>query len=243
MEVKKAYNADIEHLRPTAFLLGLILSLALLLVALEFTTGGASSSDDDSDELDDMAQDLSQLPLMEQKDMIAAVAAPPSSKSVTEKLNEVEKTVAPEAVDKLNLDIKSDATGTQMPDPTKDEKVSNETTAQSPVAIDENNEENFRIVEQLPSFPGGMVEFMKWLTKNLQYPPTAQAQKIQGQVIVQFIVGKDGTISGQKIIKHADPSLDREALRVIGIMPKWTPGQQNGKPCRTLFEIPINFNL
>ena len=93
MEVKKAYNADIEHLRPTAFLLGLILSLALLLAALEFTTGGASSSDDDSDELDDMAQDLSQLPLMDQKDMIAAVAAPPSSKSVTEKLNEVEKTV------------------------------------------------------------------------------------------------------------------------------------------------------
>ena len=95
----------------------------------------------------------------------------------------------------------------------------------------------------MPEFPGGMVYLMKWLTKNLKYPARAQQQKIQGRVIVSFIVNKDGIIADAKVIKSVDDDLDREAMRVIRMMPKWKPGIQNDKPCRTMVAIPIVFKL
>ena len=114
----------------------------------------------------------------------------------------------------------------------------------APVAVDEDdNPLNFQVIERLPEFPGGMVEFMKWLTKNLSYPVIAQQQKIQGKVLVSFIINKDGTISSPKVVKSVSPELDREALRVIRIMPKWKPGEDHGKPCRTYFCIPVVFKL
>ena len=96
----------------------------------------------------------------------------------------------------------------------------------------------------MPKFPGGAVELMKWLTKNLRYPYDAQKNKKEGKVVVQFIVNKDGTMSDLKVVKSAQyASLDREALRVIRMMPKWTPGVQNDKPCRTMVCIPVVFKL
>ena len=100
-----------------------------------------------------------------------------------------------------------------------------------------------RTVEQIPEFPGGIVQFMKWITHNLRYPPQAQQQKIQGKVIVSFIINKDGSISAPTIVQSVDPLLDHEAMRVIKMMPRWKPGIENGKPCRTMFAIPINFVL
>ena len=120
----------------------------------------------------------------------------------------------------------------------------NTTTAQSQVAVDENdNPLHFRIVEKLPEFPGGMVEFMKWLTKNLHYPVLAQKQRLEGKVVVSFIINKDGSITNEKVERSVDPLLDQEALRVVRMMPKWKPGIDKNKPCRTLFAIPINFKL
>ena len=84
---------------------------------------------------------------------------------------------------------------------------------------------------------------MKWLTKNLRYPPAAQQHKVQGKVVAQFIVNKDGTVSDIEILKPVDPSLDREALRVLRMMPKWKAGMQDAKPCRTQVCIPIVFKL
>jgi protein TonB len=84
---------------------------------------------------------------------------------------------------------------------------------------------------------------MKWLTRNLRYPPMAQRQRIEGKVVVSFIVNKDGSIANVKLEKSADPDLDREALRVIRMMPKWKPGIENNKPCRTMFAIPVVFKL
>lgn len=111
---------------------------------------------------------------------------------------------------------------------------------------DENeNEEGglFEIVEQTPSFPGGIEELMKFLRTNLVYPPNAQANGKQGQVLVQFIVKKDGSIFKPKVIRSVDPEIDAEALRVVSIMPKWQPGKQRGKPVRTRFTIPVTFRL
>ena len=100
-----------------------------------------------------------------------------------------------------------------------------------------------RTVEQIPEFPGGIVQFMKWLTRNLRYPPQAQQQKIQGKVVISFIVNKDGSISAPTIVKSVDPVLDSDAMRVVRMMPRWKPGMEKGKPCRTMFAIPINFVL
>jgi protein TonB len=102
---------------------------------------------------------------------------------------------------------------------------------------------DFRVVEDLPQFPGGAVEFVKWLTKNLKYPPSAQQRKIQGKVVAQFIVNKDGTISDLELVKHLDPQCDREALRVLRMMPQWKAGIMDAKPCRTRVCIPIVFKL
>ena len=105
------------------------------------------------------------------------------------------------------------------------------------------NDDKPRIVQQMPEYPGGIVEFMKWLQRTLRYPPTAQQQGIQGSVMVSFIVNADGTITDQKVVRGVNEDLDAEALRVISHMPKWKPGLDKGKPCRTLFAIPIVFKL
>jgi protein TonB len=102
---------------------------------------------------------------------------------------------------------------------------------------------DLRVVEDLPQFPGGAVEFMKWLTKNLKYPPNAQNRKVQGRVMAQFVINKDGSISDLELVEKLDPWCDREALRVLRMMPKWEPGVMDAKPCRTLVAIPIYFKL
>jgi protein TonB len=119
-----------------------------------------------------------------------------------------------------------------------------EPKAIAPMGIDpEDNPLKFRLVEDLPQYPGGAVEFMKWLTKNLQYPKLAQVKKTQGKVIAHFYVEKDGSITGLKIVQSLSRECDKEALRVLGMMPNWQPGVQNGQPCRTKVSIPIVFKL
>ncbi len=100
----------------------------------------------------------------------------------------------------------------------------------------------FRVIEQLPEFPGGVSAFMKWLTLNLKYPKSAQQDNVKGKVVVQFIINKNGTISDLKIVHSLNSDCDREVLRVLSTMPKWKPGIEDGKPTRTQYVIPIVFN-
>ena len=109
--------------------------------------------------------------------------------------------------------------------------------------VDPNNPLNFHVVEDLPKFPGGAVEFMKWLTKNLRYPAAAKARQTQGKVVAVFYIEKDGKVTGISVTKSLSPECDREALRVLRMMPDWEPGIQNDKPCRTKVSIPIVFKL
>ena len=104
-------------------------------------------------------------------------------------------------------------------------------------------EEAFDVVEQMPEFPGGPQALMEYLMKNVSYPKSAFDANIQGRVLAQFVVDKEGTVRGAKIIKSVDPALDNEALRVINSMPKWTPGRQNGKLVNVKYTIPVTFNL
>ncbi len=101
----------------------------------------------------------------------------------------------------------------------------------------------YDVVEVMPEYPGGMVAMMRFLQDNVQYPFKAAKQNINGRVVVQFIVEKDGRVGHAKIARSVHPLLDEEALRVVRLMPKWTPGKQKGKPVRVKFNIPITFRL
>ena len=101
----------------------------------------------------------------------------------------------------------------------------------------------FQVVEQMPEFPGGMGEAMKFLAKNIKYPVAAQEAKIEGRVIVQFVVGKDGSISDVHTVKGVSPELDAEAIRVVSLMPKWNPGKQRGQAVSVKYTMPIMFRL
>ncbi len=104
-------------------------------------------------------------------------------------------------------------------------------------------EEVFMVAEQMPEFPGGMKELLKFLQDNLKYPENAMKNNVQGRVIVQFVVEKDGTLTEFKVARSVDPDLDAEALRVLQTMPKWNPGMQRGKIVRVKFTVPVSFKL
>lgn len=101
----------------------------------------------------------------------------------------------------------------------------------------------FEVVEQMPMFPGGQAALMKYLHDNVKYPVVAQENGVQGRVVVSFVVEKDGSITDVKVVKSIDPSLDREASRVVGSMPRWTPGKQNGSTVRVKYNLPVSFKL
>ena len=103
--------------------------------------------------------------------------------------------------------------------------------------------EVFMVVEEMPEFPGGMGECMKWLGQNIKYPADAKEKGVQGRVIVQFVVEKDGTIVNAKVVRGVDPDLDAEALRVVNQSPKWKPGKQKGEAVRVKYTLPIMFRL
>lgn len=101
----------------------------------------------------------------------------------------------------------------------------------------------YSVVEQMPEFPGGQVALRKFLSTAVKYPVIAQENAIQGKVFVAFVVDRDGGISNVKISRGVDPSLDKEAIRVVKSMPKWIPGKQNGEAVRVSYTVPINFVL
>lgn len=230
MEIKKSNKADIEKYRPIAFLLGLMVALSLVLACLEYSTP-ADDSGDMQEAMDDMAQDMELAPAMDRSEMMAATSA--VSKSITEKVKAVDNAekIAAQTSELLVGNGEGQA---------EDAHVT-EALPQTPASLGDSLV--LTTVEKIPEFPGGIVEFMKWLTANLKYPEAARRDRIEGKVVVSFIINKDGSIASPKIQKSVSPILDNEALRVVKMMPHWKPGISNAKPCRTMFAIPIVFKI
>ena len=105
------------------------------------------------------------------------------------------------------------------------------------------NDMVFDVVEVMPQYPGGPIAMLKYLMENIKYPEQAMKEGIQGRVTVRFIVEKDGSISDVKPILSVHPLLNKEAVRVVESMPKWSPGKQHGKPVRVRFNVPVMFKL
>ena len=149
------------------------------------------------------------------------------------KLDEIEK--SNKAIGALTVEGTDEVGGEVL-------KIKDEIAQPEPPKTVEDNK-IFEVVEQKPSFPGGDGALMSWLSQNIKYPSIAAEIGVQGRVIVQFVVEKDGSITDVKIAKSVDPSLDKEAARVIKSMPHWIAGRQNGSPVRVRFTVPVTFKL
>ena len=115
--------------------------------------------------------------------------------------------------------------------------------AECHLVTQDDKDKNTNIDDELPSFPGGDAKLREWIKKNMKYPSYAKKNGIEGQVLVVFIVEKDGSISNAEVSWGVDPSLDQEALRIVNKMPKWKPGTQNGVAMRVKYRLPITFTL
>lgn len=228
MEIKKTPKADLENKKSTWLLVGYVIVLAFMFVAFEWTKRDVKI--DTSQTVTDVVfEEEIEIPITEQPEVVAP--PPPEAPSIAETLTIVED----------DADVEETTI------------ASSEETGQAveikyvPVAVEEEEPEEqtiFEVVEQMPEFPdGGMAGLMQFLSKNIKYPTIAQENGTQGRVTVQFVVNKDGSIVDAKVLRGVDPYLDKEALRVIGTMPKWKPGMQRGKPVRVKYTVPVMFRL
>ena len=229
MEVKKSRDADLDQKRVQWFLLGLIVALAMLFVALEWNSSGSDWTFFANDE--DIEAEMELSPLKRDQDEVPMMI--PQEKKI-EKLQS-------EQLHLVENDVEIPPESQPMEEIKEPEKLAEEEQDQ---VIDMYDEPvDFRVVEDLPQFPGGAAEFMKWLTKNLKYPASAQRQNVKGKVVAQFIVNTDGSVSDLEVVQHLNAACDNEVLRVLRMMPNWQAGIMNAKPCRTKVCIPIVFNF
>ena len=109
--------------------------------------------------------------------------------------------------------------------------------------VSQTDQKVFDTVEQMPEYPGGMQAMIEFLQTNMKYPEDAAKQKVEGRVMVQFVVETDGSVSDVHVAKQVFPSLDAEAIRVVQAMPKWMPGKDKGKVVRVKYNLPIVFRM
>ena len=148
-------------------------------------------------------------------------------------------------MDKLDDKV---AVGTENHEGTKDrnvEAVRNDIAVNTPPPAPKEEVTNkvFDVVEVMPSFPGGQGALLSYLSSHVKYPVVAQENGVQGRVTVSFVVERDGSITDVHVVRSVDPSLDREAARVVSSMPNWQPGKQNGSAVRVKFNVPVQFKL
>ncbi|WP_075591020.1 energy transducer TonB [Labilibacter marinus] len=225
MEVKKSPKADLETKKPVFMQIGLVVVLAIILIAFEWSTSDVDASQFDM--LDDDAVEEEIVPITRQEEV--KPPPPPPPPKVTDVLNIVD--------DDVELDEELDIEDTEIDEDTEvefDLSLEEEETDDAPV---------FFIVEEMPQFPGGDLELRKYIAQSVKYPVIAQENGIQGRVYVQFVVGTDGAVNQVKVARGVDPNLDKEAIRVVQSMPKWKPGKQRGKAVKVSYTVPINFVL
>ena len=216
MQLKKNPKVDLEKKRSLYLQIGFIIALLLVYAAFEYKNYDKSSYNLGDLNLDDLEEEIIPITKQEQK-------PPPPPPPPPEIIEIVEDEV--EIEEELEIeDTESD----------EDEIIEIE---------EEDDDEFFMVVENMPEFPGGDLGLMKYIQKNVKYPPIAKEYNITGKVYVQFIVDKSGTVTNVKVVRGVDKNLDAEAVRVVKSLPKYKPGKQRGKPVRVMFTIPITFTL
>jgi len=225
MQQKKSPQASLEDKKLTYVLIGLVLVLSICYVAFEWTEKEVTKYEVvDTDFLIEEEFDI------QQTSQETPPPPPPPAPVEVEVLNVVEDDVE---VEEIQINTEDD----------KDMEVVIEPPVEAPVE-EEEEEVIFVVVESMPEFPGGQQAMMRYIGENIKYPVIAQENGIQGRVICQFVIEKDGKVTDIQVVRSSgEPSLDKEAVRVINSMPKWKPGKQRGKPVRVKYTIPVNFRL
>ncbi len=225
MEIKKSDKANLENKKLTYLLIGFVFVLSVGFVALEWTEQEVTKYE--VADTDFLIED--EIEIQQTTQETPPPPPPPAPVQEVQVLNVVENDVETETIEIQAEDTKE------------------EVVIAPPVEIEEVEEEEetvFVVVETMPEFPGGQAELFKFLSQNVKYPVIAQENGIQGRVICQFVVNRDGSIVDVEVVRSGgDASLDKEAVRVIKSMPKWKPGKQRGKPVRVKYTVPVNFRL
>lgn len=226
MDVKKSPKASLEDKKSIYMLMGFVAVLSLLYIGLEWTQHEVTIYEDTA------------TAVIEEEEIeiiqTAEVLPPPPPPDV------------PEVIEILNV-VEDDIETAEIEIDTEDDK-DKQVVIQAPVAtsgVAQEEDENvvFVVVESMPAFPGGDAALFKYLNDNIKYPVIAQESGIQGRVVCQFVVNRDGSIVDIEVVRSIDKSLDAEAVRVISKMPRWTPGKQRGKTVRVKYTLPVNFRL
>ncbi len=227
MQTKKSQKASLEDKKVIYILMGFVFVLSVCYVAFEWTEKEVTKYEvTDTDFLFEEEVEIQQT---EQKEN-PQPPQPPAAQEV-EVLNVVKDDVETEAIEINTEDDKNTEVVIAAP-------------VEAPVEEEEEESVVFVVVETMPEFPGGQQALFKYLSENVKYPVIAQENGIQGRVICQFVVNKDGAIVDVEVVRSSgDPSLDKEAVRVIKSMPKWNPGKQRGKAVRVKYTVPVNFHL
>lgn len=226
MDVKKSPKASLEDKKMLFVMMGLVMVLSLLYIGFEWTDKevtvyAATDTSLLAEEEIEVVQTAQELP----------PPPPPPAPEIVEILNVVEDNVEVASVEINTEDDKNKVVAISAP-----------VTSSAPIE-EEEDQVIFQVVEKMPSFPGGDAALFKFLNENVKYPVIAQENGVQGRVICQFVVNRDGSIVDVEVVRSVDASLDKEAIRVIKSMPKWSPGQQRGKPVRVKYTLPVNFKL
>ena len=216
MELKKNPEVNLERKKGLFLQIGLVIALLIVLGAFEYKSYEKVAYNLGLLNLDDLEEDI--IPITKQE-----LKPPPPPPPPPEVIEIVEDEV----------EIENEI---EIEDTESDEEDAIE-------IIEEDDEEIFMVVENMPEFPGGDLGLMKYIQKNVKYPPIAKEYNITGKVYISFVVDKSGSVTNVKVVRGVDKNLDAEAVRVIKSLPKYKPGKQRGKAVRVMFTVPINFTL
>lgn len=234
MEENKSLTDELRNQRGTSLLLGYVLALALMFVAFEYTTREIKIQDFEPIYESNFEDDM--IPITIQKEQIAP--PPAAAPKVVEILNIVDNETELEEEEVQTTEEVNQAISSVVGDGAPTAVVA------APVVREEVDDDRvWEVVEENAMFPGGEEACYKWLFDHIKYPAIAQEQGIQGRVFVQFVVNKDGSIVDVKILRSPDPSLSKEAERVVKAMPRWKPARQGNKTVRSRFNLPVMFRL
>ncbi len=226
MQVKKSPKADLENKKTVFMQIGLVVVLSLVLIAFEWTSTDVNVDFSLMDQDVEVEEEI--IPITRQEEV--KPPPPPPPPAVADILNIVE--------DDVELDDELEIMDTEMD---QDAMVDFSNMVMEEETRDAG--EIFMIVEEMPEFPGGQEALQRYLASSVRYPVIAQENGIQGRVYIQFVINQTGEVTNATILRGVDPSLDREALRVVQAMPKWKPGKQRNRAVRVSYTVPINFVL
>jgi len=229
MELKKSPKADLEKNKRVLLMFGLVLALGVVLLAFEWKSRPSAVTSLGALDLAEVEEEV--IPITRQEQI--PPPPPPPPPQVIEVLNIVDDNV--DILDDMSLFDSEAHEGTFIDVAPVIQTVKKEQ--------EEEESQVFFIVEEMPEFPGGEAALRRFIANSIKYPQIAQENGIQGKVFVQFVVERDGSVSNASIARGVDPSLDREALRVVNSLPNWKPGKQRGKPVKVSYTVPINFVL